>query len=211
MHHPLFSFTNTSCFSHFGYLSCLVCFGVSTRLVCGASQLLYCSKCRWSDVDSVLCIWHGGQACWCTLGSIMDQLLCLPPLSDFPCLQIMPRVIYILCLRAVSFVSHLGFRNNSPAKTDVDFGLVIDIFLRTRSELVRFVLSIFVIVLWPGMNPRNFPRNLRWAFHKREVIASVSAYVFYVVVLSQFLYNPLGFLCKISSVCNGKKFKSNKN
>lgn len=98
----------------------------------------------------------------------------------------------------------------SPAKTDMDFGFVTDIFLRTRSELVRFMLSIFVIALWPGMNPRNFPRNLWRAFHKREVIESLSTYMSSVVLL-QFFYNHLRFLCNISSVCNGKKFKSNKN
>lgn len=58
-----------------------------------------------------------------------------------------------LCLTWVSQII-------SPAKTDVDFGFVTDIFLRTRSELVRFMLSIFVLALWPGMNPRNFLRNL---------------------------------------------------
>lgn len=93
----------------------------------------------------------------------------------------------------------------SPAKTDVDFGPVTDIFLRTWSELVRFVLSIFAIALWPGMNPRNFPRNPWRALHEREVISSLSTYTSSVVVLLQFFYNSLRFLCKISSVCNGKK------
>lgn len=84
------------------------------------------------------------------------HLLCLPPLGDVPTGQLIARVICVLrpsvqfslCLTWVSEIIN-------PAKTDVGFGRVTDIFLRSRSGAVRSVLSGFVVALWPGTKPRN--------------------------------------------------------
>lgn len=103
------------------------------------------------------CSGTAAWALWCIPGSTTDP----SPLPDtfrwFPnCganrqsyLCPVLSVQLSLCLTWVSEIIN-------PAKTDVGFGHVTDIFLRTGSGAVKFALSVFVIVLWPGTNPRNF-------------------------------------------------------
>lgn len=56
-------------------------------------------------------------------GPPRTRLLCLPPLGDFPTVQLIARVIYVLCLSeqfylCLAWVSEII----NPAKTDVCFG-----------------------------------------------------------------------------------------